>query len=144
MNKLRFEITGEPRPKQSARFYHTGAFIRSYQKQSVKNEESNVKMQVISQLPADFKIIRGPIRVTRLHYVFAPIKSLKKSEMKAIEAGELVYKATKPDLTDNLNKGVFDALQGIIYANDSQVISMDDVKKIYGHRPRIDIELEIL
>lgn len=64
--------------------------------------------------------------------------------MKAIEAGELVYKATKPDLTDNLNKGVFDALQGIIYANDSQIISMDDVKKIYGQRPRIDIELEIL
>lgn len=74
MNKLRFEITGEPRPKQSARFYHTGAFIKSYQKQSVKNEESNVKMQVISQLPADFKIIRGPISVTRLHYVFAPIR----------------------------------------------------------------------
>ena len=62
----------------------------------------------------------------------------------SIEAGEIVYKATKPDLTDNLNKGVFDALQGIIYANDSQIISMDNVKKIYGLLPRVEIELEIL
>ena len=42
------------------------------------------------------------------------------------------------------NKGVFDALQGIIYANDSQIISLDNVKKIYGLRPRVEIELEIL
>lgn len=142
--KLHFEIIGEPRPKQSARFYHTGKFIKSYQTQTVKNEESNVKMQVIAQLPADFAITQNAIRVTKLHYVFSPLKTMRKSDLKAIEAGELVYKATKPDLTDNLNKGVFDALQGIIYANDSQIISMDNVKKIYGLRPRVEIELEIL
>jgi len=142
--KLHFEITGEPRPKQSARFYHTGKFIKSYQTQTVKNEESNVKMQVIAQLPAGFAIAQGPIMVTKLHYVFSPPKKTTKRDMKAIEAGELVYKATKPDLTDNLNKGVFDALQGIIYTNDSQIISLDNVKKIYGLRPRVEIELEIL
>ena len=142
--RLSLSIIGEPKPKQSARFYHTGNFIKSYQKQSVKNEESNVKMQVLNQLPADFLMTTRPIRVTRLHYVFAPIKSLKKRDMAAIESGELIYKATKPDLTDNLNKGVFDALQGIVYANDSQIISMDDVKKYYGLRPRVEIELEIL
>ncbi len=142
--KLRFEITGEPRPKQSARFYHTGKFIKSYQTQTVKNEESNVKMQVIAQLPAGFTITQNAIRVTKLHYVFSPLKKMRKSDLKAIEAGELVYKATKPDLTDNLNKGVFDALQGIIYTNDSQIISLDNVKKIYGLRPRVEIELEIL
>lgn len=142
--KLSLSIVGEPKPKQSARFYNAGPFIKSYQTAKVKENESNIRMQVLDQLPADFTLTARPIRVTRLHYVFAPIKSLKKSEMKAVEAGELVYKATKPDLTDNLNKGVFDALQGIIYANDSQIISMDDVKKIYGQRPRIDIELEIL
>jgi len=142
--KLFLSIIGEPKPKQSARFYHTGAIVKSYQTTDVKANESNIKMQVISQLPADFQVTARPIKVTRLHYVFAPIKSLKKSDLKAMSEGELIYKPTKPDLTDNLNKGVFDALQGIIYANDSQVISMDDVKKIYGHRPRIDIELEIL
>lgn len=142
--KLHFEIIGEPRPKQSARFYHTGKFIKSYQTQKVKNEESNVKMQVIAQLPAGFAITRNAIRVTKLHYVFLPPKSMRKSVLKAIQAGELVYKATRPDLTDNLNKGVFDALQGIIYANDSQIISLDNVKKIYGLRPRVEIELEIL
>lgn len=142
--KLNFEITGEPRPKQSARFYHTGKFIKSYQTQTVKNEESNVKMQVIAQLPADFAITQNAIRVTKLHYVFSPLKTMRKRDLRAIEAGELVYKTTKPDLTDNLNKGVFDALQGIIYVNDSQIISMDNVKKIYGLRPRVEIELEIL
>ena len=142
--KLLLSIIGEPKPKQSARFYHAGAFVKSYQTADVKANESNIKMQVISQLPADFLVTARPIKVTKLHYVFSPPKKTTKRDMKAIEAGELVYKATKPDLTDNLNKGVFDALQGIIYTNDSQIISMDDVKKIYGHRPRIDIELEIL
>ena len=142
--KLSLSIIGEPKPKQSARFYNADPFIKSYQSAKVKENESNIRMQVLDQLPADFTLTSKPIRVTKLHYVFAPIKSLKKSDLKAMAAGELIYKATKPDLTDNLNKGLFDALQGIIYANDSQIISLDDVKKIYGQRPRIDIELEIL
>jgi len=144
MIKLNLTIIGEPKPKQSARFYHTGKFIKSYQTQAVKQAESNVKMQALSQLPENFKISTGPILVTKLHYVFAPIKSLKKHQLAAMDQGEIIYKHTKPDLTDNLNKGVFDALQGVIYANDSQIVAMDNVKKLYGNRPRIEIELTFL
>jgi Holliday junction resolvase RusA-like endonuclease len=140
----RFTIIGEPKPKQSARFCNAGGLIKSYQSAKVKANESDIRMQVLSQLPEGFELITAPIAIRKLHFVFSPLKTMKKIDLMRIEHGAYVYKPTKPDLTDNLSKGLFDALQGILYKNDSQIVSMDDVKKYYGNRPRIEIELEVL
>ena len=52
------------------------------------------------------------------------------------------YKTTKPDITDNLAKMLFDCLEGIVYINDSQICEMYDVKKIYGFQPGIYLTIE--
>jgi Holliday junction resolvase RusA-like endonuclease len=56
--------------------------------------------------------------------------------------GGIIYKHTRPDLTDNLAKGLFDAMESVVFINDSLIVSLDDVKKYYGIQPRIEIELE--
>ena len=52
-----------------------------------------------------------------------------------------MYKNTKPDLTDNLNKGLFDALQDIVYTNDSRIVKITDTSKIYGIHPRTELTI---
>ena len=139
---MKLIIVGEPKGKQSAKFRRMGKFVKSYQPSHVVENENNIRYQVIQQLPKDFVIWTGGIRVKRLWYVFTPPKSMRKSMLKIINIGEYVYKETKPDLTDNLNKSLFDAMQGVVYANDSQICEMIDVKKVYGKQPRIEIEME--
>lgn len=141
-----FLIKGEPKPKQSARFRIAGKgekpFVMSYQKKSVKQAEQDIISQILGQLPKDFVPFTGKLAIKKLHYVFAPIKSLKKADLQLINSGIAVYKSTKPDLTDNLSKGLFDALEGIVYLNDSQICSIDNVRKFYGNVPRTELVIE--
>lgn len=56
----------------------------------------------------------------------------------------MLFKHTKPDLHDNLNKALFDALEGVVWERDQNVVAMDDVKKYYGENDAIIIEIECL
>lgn len=141
---MRLIIYGEPKAKQSAKFAKRGKFIKSYQPKRVVNAEANIKMQILEQLPKDFELFTGNVVVDKLYYVFSPLKSFTKKKLELIESGKKVFKNTKPDLSDNLNKMLFDAMQGIVYDNDSRVVGMNKVMKFYGNRPRIEIEIREL
>lgn len=145
-NKILFFIFhGIPSSKQSARFTvgKSGKMkgkVVSYQKTSVKNKETELALIAKSQLPKGFKILDEPIGVSIL-YVFPILSSFTKKEKEFIENGCIIYKDTKPDLTDNLNKGLFDALQGIVYTNDSRIVKIIDSSKIYGKNPRTELTI---
>ena len=148
MKTLNLWIPGEPKPKQSARFRSITtksgkSFIHSYQTKDVIQNEKTIKSVVIEQLPREFVVHQGPIIVCKLMFLFSPIKSLKKKEHKLIELGVLLPKTTKPDLTDNLSKGLFDALEGLVYVNDSQICEVQNSVKGYSNNPGIYLELEL-
>jgi Holliday junction resolvase RusA-like endonuclease len=146
---IKLTIPGIPQPKQSSRFriakMNNGRSIPvSYQTKEVKDNERSIKMIINEQLPQDFKPFTKGVIVKKLHYVFPPLKTASKQQLFLIDCGQIIYKTTKPDLTDNLQKGLFDAMEGIVFMNDSQVCSIYDLKKYYGYNPRIEIELEEL
>ena len=148
MKTLNLWIPGEPKPKQSARFRQITtksgkSFMHSYQKKEVIQAENNVRLSVIDQLPDDFKPHDGPISVEKLLYFFTPIKSMPKKHANLIENGFTIPKITKPDLTDNLSKGVFDALESIVFNNDSQIFSVNNAYKLYGSTPGIRIIMHL-
>jgi Holliday junction resolvase RusA-like endonuclease len=58
----------------------------------------------------------------------------------ALAAGEVFYKETRPDLQDNLMKMTSDAMNGIVYTDDSRICKTE-TQKIYGLVPRIEIEI---
>ena len=58
------------------------------------------------------------------------------------ESSYIQYKVTKPDLHDNLNKALFDALEGVLWERDQNVVAMDNVRKYYGKEDAIIIEIE--
>ena len=132
---MKLTILGIPFSKNSQKLSFHG---HMYQTPKVKRGESNIQAQILCQIPPDFKPWTGGVAVNRILFVFPWLTSHSK---KARASGEL-RKTTKPDLTDNLMKGLFDAMQGVIYVNDSQVCHLGNADKIYGDRPRIEIEIE--
>ncbi len=142
MRELNLIILGTPKPKQSARFYAKGNKIFSFQKKEIVENERNIAFDVKSQLPKDFKPFDEPISIEVL-FVFPIKETCKKSERNFIEQGGYVYKDTKPDLHDNLMKGLFDALEGIVYVNDSRICMVKSAK-IYGTQPRIELKVTSL
>ena len=137
------QILGVPQPKQSARIGRDRAGnVRAFKSAKVRKNEQNIVAQIAKQLPEGFMPWSGPIRVNSITYVFPPLKSFTKKKMKMIEDGDIVFKTTKPDLTDNLQKGLFDALEGVLFLNDSQVCEILSLRKIYGLVPGIYIDIE--
>lgn len=144
---LKLKILGIPQPKQSVRsrgvLTPSGKVkVKHYQTDKIKQNERNIAFDVKSQLPKGFKPYAGKLAVKRLLYVFPPQKNWTKKKLKQLEEGAVFYRDVKPDLTDNLNKLLFDSLEGVIYTDDARVVKMDGLEKIYGLVPRIEIEFE--
>ena len=141
----------EPVPKQSVRVraiaYNeksTGkakAFIQTYQTAKIKDFERNIAVEAREQLPRGFSLMTGPLCVSVV-LQFKPPKSLAKSLLDRIYAGATVYKSTRPDLTDNLLKGIFDALEGIVYAQDGQIALIENTCKMYNDVPKIIVKIK--
>ena len=67
---------------------------------------------------------------------------MSKKKREAALAGQL-RPTTKPDVS-NVLKGVEDALKGLWYADDSQIVGYGELGKWYAERPRIEIAMQEL
>ena len=141
VNGIQFTVLGEPFSKQSMKFTKKGY---AYTPKETKKKQTSFQESIRNQLPEGWVLWDGiPLRLVS-KFVFYPPKSMKKSTINFINAGGIVYKHTRPDLQDNLHKGVIDAMQGIVFTNDSQIALMGDCQKIYGFQPRTEISLTVL
>ena len=68
-------------------------------------------------------------------------KSYSKARTKACLEG-LEWPTKKPD-ADNIEKGVYDALNGLAYTDDKQIV-MTNTVKVYGPEARVEIMIEEL
>ena len=127
-------------PHQSVRVTRQG---RTYQPKKVADYKQAVQEAVREQLPDGFFCIKAdtPIHITKLHYVFAYTKNTPAYKR---NSSYIYHKVTKPDLHDNLNKALFDALEGVVWERDQNVVAMDGVRKYYGDTDQIIIHIECL
>ena len=147
MKSISLVFPGEPRAIQSVKSRTITpkvgkAFVHHYQPKKNTDWKAYIRVSAQSQLPAGWTPIEGPVALGRVLFVFTQVKGLSKAERQAIDAGFLVLKDTKPDMNDNLFKGLMDALEGIVYVNDSRTCRhQGEAVKAYGKGPRIEIEL---
>lgn len=137
---LTLEIEGTPVPKQSVRSFIRGGRIAHYQKAEVVKHFKNVELSVKSQLPEDFTILDGNIIIS-VDFIFEPPKSWSNKKMKELEEETYIPKTTKPDLTDNLKKGLCDALTGIVWTEDSRISTELLNRKYYGLKAKTIIKV---
>ena len=126
MNTLEFKLNIKAQPHQSFRIGRNGI---KYKPKKIVDYQKYIVALVSEQLPDNFVIIEAgtPIFVEYIEYSYAYPKATPKKR----RIGQ-VPKTTKPDLQDNLNKSFFDALEGLIYEQDHNIVEIKQRKKYYS------------
>lgn len=135
--KIELVIKGNAIPKQSAKFANIGGFIKSYQKKEVVNYANYIRYCFLEKYPnhnvEDFK--NKELQIHVIEYRKIPKSKSKKFQQQAEE--KLVRPITKPDV-DNIGKNVKDALNGVCYPDDSQIVKEIN-EKFYSNNPRLEV-----
>jgi len=123
-------IPGEMRGKGRPRFSVRGGHARAYTDAKTANAETWIRSCAVSQ--SGFKPLDTPLSVDIAITVEVPASWSRKKREKAL-AGE-IWPTGKPDI-DNAAKLVADALNGIIWKDDKQIVRLVASKR-YGEVAR--------
>lgn len=127
-------IPGNPMGKQRPRVLKTGI---TYTPKETVNYETLIKELYATEYKHQ-KLLEGPLEMKIKAYFQIP-KSVSKVKATSMERGD-IRPTKKPD-ADNLIKIVADALNGIAYKDDSQIVSCS-LEKYYSNIPRVQVEIE--
>ncbi len=132
---IQFTVHGNPVAQGRPKFSTAGGFVRAYDPAKSRDYKDYVRLAAAEHAPP--KLLDGPLAVMVTAYRSIP-KSFSKKKAAAAEAGE-IYPVSKPD-ADNYLKGVKDALKGVMWIDDSQVVDAY-ARKRYSFRPRIEVKI---
>jgi len=122
------KVMGEPQARQSMRFGQGHAY------QDEDSPASHWKNMILAEVlkcrPP--KLLDCALAMA-VKYFFRPPQKYR------FKRG-FNWKQSKPDVQDNLNKVVGDALQGMIYTNDSRIALFIGMK-LYSATPRAEIKI---
>lgn len=131
-----FEVKGKPLGKQRPRVTVRNGYARAYTPEKTVNYETLIKYAFISQ-KGDLDYLKPfSIRLTICYEI--PKSKSKKWKEQALN-GE-IYPETKPDI-DNVLKIFMDALNGLAYKDDNQVVFCA-AEKIYSEMPCVICEIK--
>lgn len=140
IGKIYLQFQGEPKAIQSVRFANFGGHVQKYQPKQNVDWKNWIRLQAQSQLPREFQIFTEEAQI-RVSFLFGPPKSWSKSKLALMASGTRIGKVTKPDLVDNLMKGLCDSLTGIVWRDDS-IITRVESEKRYSPAPGITLDVE--
>ena len=121
-------IPGEMRGKGRPRFSGRGGFVRAYTDHKTASAETWVRACAIEQ--AGMQPLDGPVALGITIAVEIPASWPKKRRADALAGA--VFPTSKPDL-DNCLKLIADALNGITWRDDKQIVRVE-CRKHYAER----------
>lgn len=130
---IQFTIMTEPVAQGRPRASTVHGKVRMYDPKKSRDFKRYVSAIAAKFAPAS--LLEGPLQLEVK--VYKPsLKSFSKKKALAAEEG-LLRPTTKPDV-DNYVKGVKDALNKVIWHDDSQVVDLK-VSKWYSEKPRVEV-----
>jgi Holliday junction resolvase RusA-like endonuclease len=143
---IKFVVIGKPFGQKRPRAYRKGRFIGVYSPKENVDYANNVRNSFLEVSPIVIKpkdeqvnllfSPNTPIGVKVIAYFVKP--KISKKEL-ATNPEKYVFPLKKPDL-DNIAKAILDALNGIAWHDDSQVVELI-VEKCYSFTERVEVEL---
>ena len=133
---LTFHVEGNPRGKGRARFARRGNYVTTYTDSKTVDYETHIRACSAKAMGSS-EPLESPISV----YLYARIPvpaSYSKKKRDACIHGE-IRPTKKPDI-DNIAKSFLDGMNGIVYKDDIQVISLH-ITKVYSAVPGVDIHI---
>jgi len=136
--KLSFVIPGSPVAKARARVFYNKSLGRAmaYTPTKTASYENFIKLIAAQEWP--HPPMTEPIHMSIKVYRSTP-KSLSNKKVNLAELGH-IRPTSKPDC-DNYLKSICDALNNLVFKDDSQVVSVK-IEKFYSAFPRTEIEIE--
>ena len=129
-----FKLDANPVGKQRARYVKRGNFVQAYTPDKTRTYEALIK-EASREAMGSTEPLETPVNLYL--YIRAPIpKSLPKKRIEACLNG-LEKPIKKPDAS-NILKSVEDAMNGVVYKDDSQIVNIH-VSKVYSSVSGIDV-----
>ena len=135
---LVFSVPGEARGQSRPRATIRGGHASVYERAEDKSYKGLIQMYAMQEMKE--KDITPPIKpdglgiTVSICVVKVPPKSFSKKKRKLAYEGA-ICPLTKPDL-DNIAKIYLDALNGVVWHDDSQVQTLT-ISKVYGDNPHV-------
>lgn len=130
-----FDVDMKPVGKGRPRFTRSG---HAYTPPATTEAEEKIRLAYRNKYGKVCYDKDEPIRLIVVAYFPIPKAMSRKDTEMALRG--MIYPTKKPD-GDNILKLVADALNGVAYYDDSQIIDMH-IDKLYAAQPRIHIILE--
>ena len=131
-----FTVDGNPVPKGRPRFARRGQFVQTYTDAKTIDYETNVAMRARHAIGST-KPLEGALSVfLYLRYTVPASYSKKRKEacLRGVEYPKRI------DI-DNVYKSVTDAMNGIVYLDDSQIVEAH-IKKVYAEESGANIMVQ--
>jgi Holliday junction resolvase RusA-like endonuclease len=129
-----FTVYGEPVGKGRPRFVRRGNFTQTYTPAKTKSYEDEIRYMARAAMGTS-PPLETPVTVAIYIRVEIP-KSFSKQKRK--DALENIIKPTKKPDIDNCAKCHLDAMNGIVYLDDKQVVDLH-VTKVYAEIPAVEV-----
>ena len=139
MESRYFAVFGKIRGKQRARTFTRGGITRTITPTQTRDYEELIKRQYLATY-RKAPLLQGSLRL-EIKAHFAVPKSYSKDKRSECLADN-IRSTTKPD-ADNILKIFADALNGIAYKDDSQIVEME-IKKFYGQEEAVAVTIAML
>lgn len=133
---ISFTVPGEPRGKGRPKFARAGNYVKTYTPETTASYENLVKLSYQQQCKERFS---DDAQLEA--YIYASY-SIPKSASKKTRTLMLQHKTRptkKPD-ADNVAKIICDALNGLAYRDDSQIVTLE-VRKQYSDTPQVTVHI---
>ena len=135
--QIEFIIEGKVKPKQSFRYTRQGF---KYTPRDVKQYARDIQYSFYAKYPKwlPSMFFEKPLRAEIEVYIKMPQSFSKMKKQRAI-AGE-IRPLIKPDV-DNCTKNIFDALNGVLYPDDKQIVELS-VAKYYSDTDYVKVLIQ--
>lgn len=141
MSAVRLFIPGEPVPKGRPRAYRMGrGRIGHYTPEKTRNWERAARRVAASAMGSRAPLI-GPVRL-KVTAVFSPPASWPRWKLSLV-ANERILPTGRFD-ADNIVKAVSDALNGVVWEDDAQVVAIEASKRYSAGSVAPGVYAEIL
>ena len=139
--ELTLTIPGEPCAQGRPRFSTHGGFVKAYDPEKSRNYKAYVKMCAIKSMQEQGLTLTEKALSIEVR-AFMSIPSSKSKQFKQAAVLGIERPTKKPDV-DNIFKCVTDAMSGIAYKDDKQIVAAT-VNKWYAEVPRVEVLIRII
>jgi len=135
---ISFVVPGAPVGKGRPRFAKRGNFVSTYTPEKTASYENLVKVLAMQEMGSN-QPISSPVNVFIDIAICPPASWSKKKRAQALN--EEIHPTGKPDI-DNVAKGILDAMNGVVYLDDKQVISLT-IRKFYDESDQALVTVDL-